>query len=341
MKLLSRSMLAAAVMAAALSFCATAGAAVVTVGPGLSGSWVRYRCGVPSCTYLNGELAGTGANLSSPVTGAIIGFNVVDGVTSGTYRIRTANQAGATTFSFAKLSATVAAIPNGGVQSYPISLPITAGQTVALTTSETASLGFQEVGRTFEWETELPETGSYAAEESYPEIAGFNVEVQPAPTISALGTTSGLTTGGTSVTIAGTDFEGASGVSFGSTPATSYVVNSESQITATAPASASATAVPVTVTTVAGTATSPQTFTYEKPVYCVVPNLAGRKLAAAKKALGKAKCKVGTIKKLAGASAKTGKVSKQSPKAGSKLAVGSKVAVTLKPAKTAGKKHKK
>jgi hypothetical protein len=43
------------------------------------------------------------------------------------------------------------------------------------------------------------------------------------------------------------------------------------------------------------------------------------------------KCKLGTVKKLAGATAKAGKVSKQGTKAGAKLAVGTKVKLTLKP----------
>jgi hypothetical protein len=346
MRLLSRFMLCAAVAVAACAFASTAGAADVTVGPSLSGSWEPYSCGAVSCTYVNGDLAGAGANQTSPVTGAIVGFSVIYGETAGTYRIRTANRAGATTFSFAKLSAPVTAIPNAGIQSYPISLPITAGQTVGLTTNETASVGFQAVGRAFEWETELPETGSSAAEENYPEIAGFNVTIQPAPTIAALSATTGSTTGGTPVTITGTDLDGASAVTFGGTPAP-VTADTETQLTVVAPASAAAAAVPVVVTTVAGAATSAQQFTYVVPpapapkVQCVVPNLAGKKLAAAKTALTKAHCALGKVKKLAGATAGSGKVSKQGSKAGTKLASGSKVAVTLKPAKPAGKKHKK
>jgi hypothetical protein len=74
MRLLSRSLLIAAVMVAALAFVGSAGAADITLGPELTGTWETYECGVPSCTYVNDELAGTGANLTSPVTGAIVGF---------------------------------------------------------------------------------------------------------------------------------------------------------------------------------------------------------------------------------------------------------------------------
>jgi hypothetical protein len=63
--------------------------------------------------------------------------------------------------------------------------------------------------------------------------------------------------------------------------------------------------------------------------HCVVPNLAGKKLAAAKKKLKAAHCKLGKVTKKKGATSKTGKVGKQSPKAGKILVPGSKVKVTL------------
>ncbi len=64
---------------------------------------------------------------------------------------------------------------------------------------------------------------------------------------------------------------------------------------------------------------------------CVVPSLTGKKLKAVKKALGRANCKLGKVTKRGGATGKTGKVRKQSPKAGKSLTAGSTVAVTLKP----------
>jgi hypothetical protein len=348
----SRSLLVAAVMAATLSLCSAASAANVTVGPSLTGSWEPFECGALTCTYINDELGGTGANLTSPVTGAVVGFSVVDGSTTGTYRLRTANQvSGNLGFIMRKLSAPVAAIPNAGIQAYATSLPISAGQTIGLTTSETASVGFREVGRYAEWETEPPESGQSLAEISLPEIAGFNAEIQPAPTITGLSVTSGPTTGGTAVTVSGADLEGVTALTFGSTGA-AVISDSETQITVVAPANASATAVPISVTTIAGTATGPS-FTYvappappvvalpkvtRRPSHCVVPNLKGKKLKAAKKALSKAKCKAGSVTKLAGATPKTGKVAKQGSKPGTKLAVGAEVAVTLEPGKPAGKK---
>ncbi|MGZ4712665.1 MAG: beta strand repeat-containing protein [Acidimicrobiia bacterium] len=73
-----------------------------------------------------------------------------------------------------------------------------------------------------------------------------------APTVTSVTPSSGPASGGTSVTIAGTNFTGATAVSFGGTAAASFTFNNANQITATAPAHAAGT-VDVTVTTVGGT----------------------------------------------------------------------------------------
>ena len=54
-----------------------------------------------------------------------------------------------------------------------------------------------------------------------------------APTVAGVNPTGGVTTGGTSVIITGTGFTGATTVDFGSTAATTFTVNSATQITAT------------------------------------------------------------------------------------------------------------
>ncbi|HET6867002.1 MAG TPA: IPT/TIG domain-containing protein, partial [Solirubrobacteraceae bacterium] len=71
------------------------------------------------------------------------------------------------------------------------------------------------------------------------------------PSVTGLNPSSGPTSGGTSVTITGSNLTGATAVTFGSTSATSFTVNSATQITATAPAGTGI--VDVTVTTPAGT----------------------------------------------------------------------------------------
>ena len=75
----------------------------------------------------------------------------------------------------------------------------------------------------------------------------------PAPTVTALAPASGPLAGGTQVTITGSGFTGASAVDFGTTPATSFTVNSDASITATSPAAAGVGPLDVTVTTPGGT----------------------------------------------------------------------------------------
>ncbi len=86
------------------------------------------------------------------------------------------------------------------------------------------------------------------------------------PTINGLVTTSGSTTGGTSVGISGRDLNPASSVTFGGVPATSFVVNNSLSITAVAPAHVAGT-VDVVVTTPGGTTStsSADQFTYAAP----------------------------------------------------------------------------
>ena len=56
------------------------------------------------------------------------------------------------------------------------------------------------------------------------------------PTVTGISPTSGPVAGGTTVTITGTGFTGATAVMFGTTGATSYTVVSATSITAVSPA---------------------------------------------------------------------------------------------------------
>ena len=84
------------------------------------------------------------------------------------------------------------------------------------------------------------------------------------PVVTAVSPAGGGGSGGDPVTITGSGFAGATGVTFGSVPAVSPSVDSDTQITVASPAPNASGAVDVTVTTAAGTsATSPaDLFTY-------------------------------------------------------------------------------
>jgi hypothetical protein len=61
------------------------------------------------------------------------------------------------------------------------------------------------------------------------------------PQVTSLGTNAGTTGGGTSVAISGSGFTGANQVFFGQAPASSFVINSDTSITAISPAHPSGT----------------------------------------------------------------------------------------------------
>jgi hypothetical protein len=96
------------------------------------------------------------------------------------------------------------------------------------------------------------------------------IAVTTVPTVTALSTSSGPTTGGTAVTITGTGFgpnQGGTNVYFGASPAGNVVCSSATSCTADAPAGTLGSAVPVTATSdglTSVTAGAP-TFTYTAP----------------------------------------------------------------------------
>ncbi len=322
---------------------ASAQAADVTLGPDLTGTYLSESCGAP-CTLANTSLTQAGAQLTSPVTGVVVRWNVIGGTTAGSYRLRTMNPGTPPSFLFTGSTATVSSVPTAGIQTFTATVPIVAGQAIALDMSPSASIGLAAGLGTFDQWEPVPEQGDAPPpiQVGGVDAIGFNAEVQPAPTIAALGTTSGPTAGGTSVTVTGTDFEGATAVKFGSIPA-AFMVNSEGQITATSPAGSGS--VPVSVTTVAGTATSGQQFGYQAPEppapaptpapisppakTCTVPKLKGKSLNVARTAIIRADCNVGRVNKKKGVKAKTAKVVGQSSKPGSVLPPRTAVNVTL------------
>ena len=80
----------------------------------------------------------------------------------------------------------------------------------------------------------------------------FTYQLPPSPTVGGVAADYGPVTGGTAVTITGTGFTGAATVAFGSNPAASFVVASDSEIDAVAPPGSVGT-VDITVETLGGT----------------------------------------------------------------------------------------
>ena len=95
--------------------------------------------------------------------------------------------------------------------------------------------------------------------------ASFDVTPSPVPTITSFNPTSGPV--GTSVQITGTGLFGASTVTFNTTNATTFTVDSNTQITATVPAGATTGA--IKVTTPGGSATSATNFTVTGEAFAI------------------------------------------------------------------------
>jgi hypothetical protein len=319
-----RRLLALACSAAgALSFAEAAEAEPVVVG---STATVGVLSSAPGAqvTLANIRLGATGANVKSPVSGTIIHWSVTG--FQGTWRLRTLTPTGIE-YTGGGTSAAVSP-PSTATHTFSASLPVQAGQLIGIeNSSKTDKFGgipaVGSIGVIFApplWEgvTEEPDL---AAEES--EFT-FNAEVLPPPQIASVVPATGAVTGGSSVLVAGTNFTEARGVSFGAAPAASFAVVSDSLITATVPASAGITTVPLSVTTAAGTAAS--SFAY---LGCRVPALNGGRLKGAKKRIRAAGCKVGKVKRKKGVTAKSGRVIRQTPKAGRVLSPGTAVSVKL------------
>ncbi|OAX49890.1 Endo-1,4-beta-xylanase A [Paenibacillus sp. AD87] len=130
-----------------------------------------------------------------------------------------------------------------------------ASYTVNSATSITATAPAGSVGTVDVTVTTSGGTSATSAVDQYTYMA------MAAPTIVGLSPISGPTSGGTTVTLTGTNLTGTTGVTFGGRAATAYIVNSPTQITATAP-SGTVGAVNIMVTTPGGTATLTFGYTY-------------------------------------------------------------------------------
>jgi PASTA domain/IPT/TIG domain len=278
-------------------------------------------------TFFNTALPEKGANLVSPVNGTIVRWRV-QGAEGGPFYLRVLRPNGAGAYTGAGTSNP--ATPSGtGLQTFTANLPVHTGDLIGIDpTKGTDKIGVAEVPGS-SYATIFPSPFDGATVPPRPPVAGreieLSAEVQPTPAITLVSPDFGPVTGGTGVTITGTNLNGASAVKFGTVPATSFTVESETQITAVAPPSVAVGSVDVSATTLAGTSptTRSDEFFYQG---CTVPKLKGKTLKQAKKAIGRGGCKLGKVTRHNG---KPGKVLHQSPKPGKVLAPRTKVNLTV------------
>ncbi|MBS1860530.1 MAG: PASTA domain-containing protein [Actinobacteria bacterium] len=313
----------------ALVAAVSAGATTVTVGSVMPPTFTSTPFeGVR--TQFNTTLPESGANLTSPVNGAIVRWKV-QGAKGGPFTLRVLHPNGVGAYTATGSSQSVK--PNGtGIETFSTQLPIRSGDLIAVDSSNpTDEIGVATVtGASYGIFSSLPFEGATNApsQTKAGQEIELSAEVQPAPAITAVSPAEGSVLGGEKVTITGTNLNGAGSVTFGEVPAASFTVVNEETITAVAPAQAKVASVDITASTLAGTSPTSGADVYAYRG-CTVPNLVGQKLGPAKASLRRAGCTVGTVTKVKGPKKRRGKVIKQNPRAGRVLAPGAKVAIKL------------
>jgi PASTA domain len=162
-------------------------AATVTIGSPLTGSYFQSTFSLTG-TVANSTLPEPGANLTSPVTGAIVRWRIMDG-SGGPYRLRVLTPGGATAYTGG--AASDPETPAGtGVETFTTNLPIQAGQTIGLdNTNPTDGIGDSEFtgAANISWapglglgETRVA-TGSSGNELSFNADVEYSPPVAPAP----------------------------------------------------------------------------------------------------------------------------------------------------------------
>lgn len=324
------SMATAAVAALCGLFAGSAQASVISIGSVLPEGFTSKEFGRVQ-TLFNTALPEPGANLVSPVSGAVIRWRV-QGAKGGPFYLRVLHPNGKGAYEAAGKSQGATPLDTG-LQTFETNLKIQAGDLVGIDpTRAEDEIGVKaESGASYAAIFPTPFDGSVVAPSaSFPgEEIELSAEIQPQPEITLVSPPFGSIAGGTVVTITGTNLNGTTSVLFGSTPAASFKVDSDTEITATTPRATRPGKVDVSATTLAGTNVNTR---FDDFVYraCVVPAVKGKSLKAAKRLLKRRNCKLGHVKKVEAPKPKqVGKVIKQAPKPGKILAPGARVRVSL------------
>jgi IPT/TIG domain/PASTA domain len=322
-------MVMAVAAAACALFAGSAQATVISIGSVLPKEPKPTEFGRVQ-TFFNTALPESGATLASPANGAIVRWRI-QGATGGPFYLRVLHPNGKGGYE-ASGTSQGATPTNEGLQTFNTNLKVKAGDLIGIDptsatdkigVAEASGAGYASIFPTPFDGTVVPPSETFSGKE-----IELSAEIQPQPEVTTVSPPFGSIAGGTVVTITGTNFNQASEVKFGSTPA-GFTVDSDTEITTTAPRSVKPGKVDVSVTTFAGT--NPNTrfddYTY---VACVVPNIKNRTRKAAKRQLQRRGCKLGHVKKVDAPNAKkVGKVLKQQPKPGKILPPGARVRIQL------------
>jgi IPT/TIG domain len=216
---------------AATSFNVNGPGQITATSPGgTAGQTVEVTVTTPGGTSPTG---GAGNNYSYDPLPTVTALNPTHGLAAGGNQVTITgtNFSGATAVHFGANNATNVQVNGAGTQITVNAPQGTAGQTVDVTVTTPAGTS--------------PTAGT-----------GNDYIYDALPVVTDLSPAGGPAAGGTSVTIIGANFTGATAVHFGANNATNVVVHASNTITATAPAGAPGSTVQVTVTTPAGTSST-------------------------------------------------------------------------------------
>ncbi|MBS1884767.1 MAG: IPT/TIG domain-containing protein [Actinobacteria bacterium] len=301
-------------------------------------------------TVANPEPLGPRTVAFSPVDGRIVRWRLGPQSGSDEYRLTVLRPDGSGAYAAIATSDPERA-SSTAIEVFTTALPIEAGDLIGLNVQSTEAHAQVHAGGAgavqFAWVPSLGIGGPAAAPTTTVGGIefGFNADVQPTPEVSLVSPSSGPVGGGTAVTIVGRDFSQVSGVTFGSTPASSFAVLAEDRIVAVAPPATTAGPVDVTVTNAVGAsaAGSADRFTYLAPAPvaaptptaqtqaaprgCTVPRLTDKTLPASRRILSRSGCRLGAVR---GHRQAGKKVTRQSPRPGVVRPPGWAVNVTIR-----------
>ena len=211
-----RGIAAAALALLFAMIAAPAEAETVTLGPSLPGVFMAGEGATEDeeITLANFSLAEAGRNVSSPVNGLLTGWQVADSDASfGTgYKLQVIRPVGDGTFFVAATSPT--ALPEAGPAS--VSLPIRAGDYIGVDPLADSFIAARPTsGKLTGWLWAPALGASPTAPTNAEGEIMLDAFVMPQPSVTALGQSAGPASGGTTLSIVGGNFTGATEVKFG------------------------------------------------------------------------------------------------------------------------------
>jgi hypothetical protein len=234
-----------AALAAAMLLPAYAHATTVRLGPELTPeSSTLFDCREECPGVTLAQLVSPGVSEEAPASGLITSWRIAGHF--GAPRLRVLRPAPEDTWIGDGTSAAATHV-KGEVNA--TSLPIRAGDVIGVDLPagdneiQVRDVAPSDSTQLLSWEPALADNGAAPepSSEFFSKEILVNADVVLAPVVSSVSPTSGSPAGGNAVTIGGLFLDGATSVSFGSTPASSFSVESSTQIIAIAPATAAST----------------------------------------------------------------------------------------------------